>query len=366
VSVPLLDLHDLGLRQTGNETWARSLSRALFEHDGPGSYDVAVTREVDGGQLARLPAGHVERVSTSSLRRLLVDLPAALRRRDSTALLVQYTAPVTRVPSVVAIHDLSFEDPRARDWLSPAQRARFRATIRASVHRAAHLLALSGATRDDLVRRYGVDPARVTVAPAAVDPSFAERLVAGTRPARSGPATVLVVGNLVPRKNALVVARAVRLLRDRGADVRLRVVGRVPPAGRREAEEVTRLLGDAVELSGFLGDDDLAGAYLSADVLAFPSWYEGFGIPLVEAMTAGTPVVASDRTSLPEVVGDAGLVVPADDPEAWATALAEAVDPDRGAVLATLGRERALTFTWTGSAATVSQVLHRVARPPAG
>jgi glycosyltransferase involved in cell wall biosynthesis len=231
MSVPMLDLHDLGLRQTGNEVWARSLGVALLEHGGPGSYDVAVTSHAPPADLHRLPARAVEQVSTSSVRRLTLDLPAALRRRCSSAVLVQYTAPFTSVPAVVAVHDLSFEDPRAGEWLTPLQRTRFRLTIRASVRRAAHLLALSGATRDDLVRCYDVDPARITVATAAVDPVFAQLLTGSPRLARSGPPTVLVVGNLVPRKNVPVVARAVRLLRDRGEDVRLRVVGRGPPAG---------------------------------------------------------------------------------------------------------------------------------------
>jgi glycosyltransferase involved in cell wall biosynthesis len=234
------------------------------------------------------------------------------------------------------------------------------------VHRAAHLLALSSSTRDDLVRFYGVDPSRVTVATAAVNPVFAQQLASTIRPDRSGPATVLVVGNVVPRKNVPVVARAVRLLRDRGVDMRLRIVGRVPPAGRQEADDIARLLGEHVELSGFLADDALAEAYRSADVLAYPSLYEGFGIPLVEAMTAGTPVVASDRTSLPEVVGDAGLIVPADDPAAWAEALAAALDPGRAADLSARGRARAAAFTWSRSAAKVSSLLAAVAAEHAG
>jgi glycosyltransferase involved in cell wall biosynthesis len=366
MTVPMLDLHDLGLQQTGNEVWARSLATALFAHDGAGSYDVAVTRSATDAVLARLPARRVDRVSTLSLRRLALDLPRALRWRASSAVLVQYTAPLTRVPAVVAIHDLSFEDPMAGEWLGGAQRWRYRATIRASVQRAAHVLALSESTRADLVRYYGIDPARVTVATAAVDPVFAARLANSARPERAGPLTVLVVGNLVPRKNVAVVAQAVRLLRQRGRDARLRVAGRVPPAGRRTAAEITALLGEHVEITGFIDDASLAGAYLAADVLAFPSWYEGFGIPLVEAMTAGTPVVASDRTSLPEVVGQAGILVPPTDVGAWADALADAAEPARAAELVSRGRDQARSFSWSRSAATVSTVLADVGGRRAG
>jgi glycosyltransferase involved in cell wall biosynthesis len=140
----------------------------------------------------------------------------------------------------------------------------------------------------------------------------------------------------------------------------------VPPAGRADTDEIVRLLGEHVEVAGFVDDAGLAAAYLSADVLAFPSWYEGFGIPVVEAMTAGTPVVASDRTSLPEVVGSAGLLVPADDPAAWADALARAMEPTESADLAQRGRDRARGFSWADSAATVAGVVASVARERTG
>ena len=128
---PLLDLHHLGHRQTGNETWARCLSAALFEIDGPGSYDVAVTSAAPPEDVSLLPARHRVLVSGSSARRLAVDLPGEMRRLKTSAVLVQYTVPVSRVPAVVAVHDLSFEDPRASEWLPLATRLRYRASIRA-------------------------------------------------------------------------------------------------------------------------------------------------------------------------------------------------------------------------------------------
>ena len=359
--VALLDLHDLGLRQTGNEVWARSLAVALLERGGPGSYDIAVTGEAPPEDLARLPARERVPVSTSSVRRLGVDLPRALRRLETPAVLVQYTAPLTRVPTVVAVHDLSFEDPRAVEWLPRATRLRYRATIWASVRRAAHVLALSEATRSDLVRVYRLDPARVSVAPAAVDPMFAQQLGAWPED-RNGPLTVLSVGNVLPRKNLVVAAKAVRLLRDRGVDVRLHVVGIVPPEGRAIATEMATLLGDHVEIAGYASRVELARLYRTAHVLAFPSLFEGFGIPVLEAMTAGLPVVVSDRTSLPEVVGDAGLVVPAEDPSAWAEALERAVTNPESTGIRRRGQARGRAFDWARSAEIVGDVLARVAR----
>ena len=354
--VPLLDLHHLGHRQTGNESWARSLAAALFELDGPGAYDMAITSAAPAEDLAQLPARTRVLVSGSSARRLALDLPRSMRRLGTSVVLVQYTVPVSRVPAVVMVHDLSFEDPRAAEWLPLPARLRYRATVRASVRRAAHVLTVSEHSKADLVRVYRLDPARVSVVPNAVDPRLAG-LLSTTPQDRAGRTTVLVVGNVLPRKNIPVVARAVRLLRDRGDDVVLRIVGTVARSGRADARVTKQLLGDAVSMTGYVTQQQLAGELRGAHLLAFPSLFEGFGIPVLEAMAAGLPVVVSDRTSLPAVVGDAGSVVPAEDPEAWAEALRAALAPDETARLVEAGHQRAAAFTWPAAAATVSAVL---------
>jgi glycosyltransferase involved in cell wall biosynthesis len=358
---PLLDLHHLGHRQTGNESWARSLGAALFELDGPGAYDVAVTSEVPAPDLALLPARERVVVSGSSSRRLALDLPAAMRRLGTPVVLVQYTAPVSRVPAVVMVHDLSFEDPRAAEWLPLATRLRYRTTIRASVRRAAHILTVSEYSKRDLVRVYGVDPARVTVVPNAVDPRL-RQLLAAIPEDRGGRPTVLMVGNVLPRKNLSVVAQAVRLMRDRGSDVVLRVIGSVHPTGRGDAELARRLLGDAVTYTGYVTTKQLARELRTAHVLALPSFFEGFGIPVLEAMAAGLPVVVSDRTSLPEVAGQAGLVVSAEDFYAWAAALAAALDAGAAEQLVAMGHARERGFSWSRSASAVARVLVEVAQ----
>jgi glycosyltransferase involved in cell wall biosynthesis len=355
----MLDLHHLGHRQTGNESWARSLAAALFELDGPASYDIAVTSAAGPQDLARLPARHTVKVG-SSARRLAWDLPRAMRKLHTSAVLVQYTAPLSRVPAVVAVHDLSFEDPRAAEWLPLRTRLRYRATIRTSVRRAAHVLAISEYTRQDLIRLYGVAPERVTVVHAAVDPALAA-LIASTPEQRCGRTTVLTVGNVLPRKNLVVLAKAVRMLRDQGADVVLRVVGSVPEAGKAHAREMRLELGDALETTGYVTAAQLAVQYRSAHVLAFPSLHEGFGIPVLEAMAAGLPVLVADRTSLPEVVGDAGLVLPAEDAGAWAVAIRDIVKGAAGVPLVARGRQRQAGFTWSDSAALVRPILNAAA-----
>jgi glycosyltransferase involved in cell wall biosynthesis len=363
--LPLLDLHDLGNRQTGNESWARSLAAALFAADGAGSYDMAVSRALPAADAALLPAARTVRVSDSPTRRLAVDLPAAARRLGSTTLLVQYTAALSRVPTVVMVHDLSFESPQAAQWLPLATRLRYRATIRASVRRAAHVLTVSEFTKADIVATYHLRSDQVTVAPNAVDPRMAA-LLAATPETRGGRPTVLMIGNVLPRKNLPVVAKAMRLMRDRGEDVVLRVVGAVHPTGRRDEAVARSELGEHVSFTGYVSRETLACELRSAHVLAFPSLFEGFGIPAVEAMAAGLPVVVSDRTALPEVVGDAGLVVPAEDPGAWAEALSRALEPSTAAGLVTAGKLREAEFRWERSAVPVSALLGASRAVPPG
>jgi alpha-1,3-rhamnosyl/mannosyltransferase len=136
-------------------------------------------------------------------------------------------------------------------------------------------------------------------------------------------------------------------------------VGTVHPSGRADAALADRLLGDVVEVVGYVSREQLARELRSAHVLAFPSLFEGFGVPVLEAMAAGLPVVVSDRTSLPEVVGEAGLVVAAEDVSAWAVALEDALGP-AGPALVAKGRARQSEFSWNASAETVSDLLARV------
>ena len=197
--------------------------------------------------------------------------------------------------------------------------------------------------------------------PNAVDPRLTAILTA-TPESRGGRPTVLMVGNVLPRKNLPVVAKAVRLMRDRGQDVVLRVVGTVHPTGRRDEAVARSELGEHVTFTGYVSREELACELRSAHVLAFPSLFEGFGIPAVEAMAAGLPVVVSDRTSLPEVVGDAGLVVPAEEPDAWAEALSRALQPAVAADLVAAGARREAQFRWERSAASVAAVLGTTTR----
>lgn len=359
----LLDLHHLGRRQTGNETWARNICAPLLAAPGDDEYDIVVTDAARDIATA-FPARHTERVSNSSALRLTWEMPRLLKALQSDVALVQYSVPLTTTPCVLAVHDLSFEDPRAPEWIPLAARVRYRATIRASVKRAAHVLALSAHTRDDLVRLYRMPPARISVVHAAVDRKLVGLLKATPRAPRSDK--VLVVGNVLPRKNLLVVGRAISRLRTSGMDVQLVVIGSVPSGGKQIEAELRRLLAGAVSFSGYVDDRQLAIAYKSASLFAFPSLYEGFGLPVVEAMAAQLPVVCSDASCLPEVARGAALVVPAEDDAAWTEAIRRGLtDSALREDLTRRGVQRADQFSWERSAEAVRHILRSVAADPA-
>lgn len=353
----LFDAHHLGLRQTGNETWARNIVGRLEQHLPGCSVTYAVTGE--GRETLRtLTDAPFHVVSGSSARRLLFDLPSLVRQLRPDVVFTQYTTPAVRTRSVVLVHDVSFEEPSAGAWLSARTRTRYRASFRWSARLASRLLTVSEFTRQAMVRTRLVDADRVTIAPNAVDPVLAALIDAGTA-VRTGT-TVLVVGNVLPRKNLATVTAAVARLRSAGLPVRLRVVGQVPDAGAGEASQAVDLLGDAVSFTGYIEPSQLADEYLTADVLAFPSLYEGFGIPALEAMHAGLPVVVSDRAALPEVVGAAGLVVPAADVPGWERALASLLRPSRPGLAESLvakGRLRVAAYDWDTSAAVTASAL---------
>ena len=352
----LIDAHHLGRRETGNETWTRNLVAAIAPLEGSDQIEYAVT---DSGraELATLTGGlgQVHTVSERSPVRLLVDVPRIARRRRSDVVAALYAMPVTARPTVLLVHDLSLEDPEAAHWVPARWRLSHRQAIRASCHLAAHVLTPSEFTRRQVIDLLDVPAARVSVAPGATD-AHLEQLLHSTPPAPrpSSSFAVLAVGNVLPRKNLVVLAQAVRAGRDEGMDLRLRVVGSVARHGEAEARTITALLGEAVSFSGYVTPHELAAAYRSADVLCFPSRFEGFGLPVLEAMTAGVPVVVSDRTSLPEIAEDAALVVPATDYRAWLSALRLLVTaPEVAETLRRRGFARARTFSWERTAKTL-------------
>ena len=268
------------------------------------------------------------------------------------------TAWFTGLPTVLVVYDMVAFDRSLR----PSRRAGAieRATLAPALHRAAGAVCISQATADALVARYPAAAPLVSVAPLGVSPALRPPDEAPDLPERF----VLAVGTLEPRKNLprLVDAYAA-LPEDLQAANPLIVAGRI---GWEAAETLAALrdLGDRGRLVGPVSDARLAALYERCSVFCYPSLGEGFGLPLLEAMAAGAPVVTSDRSSLPEVGGDAVEYVDPTDIRSIASGLRRVLEnPSRAVELRERGKQRAAKFSWGRTAEIVVGVLEKVARP---
>jgi len=259
-----------------------------------------------------------------------------------------------RVRSVFTLHDLAFRfypqthTPLSR-WFLALMMPRF---LRA----ATAVIAVSECTRRDAIRQYGLDEARVRVIHEGVNPRFrpaTPEAIAAIRQKYNLPERyVFYVGTIEPRKNLTTLLEAYLSLKNQRSGCGLVVAG---SRGWRCQGFFRRLrelgLEGQVILPGFVPDEGLPALYSGADLFVFPSLYEGFGLPVLEAMACGTPVVCSDTSSLPEVGGDAALLVPPDDAGALAAAMQRALqDQALRAQMRALGLEQARRLTWEKAA----------------
>jgi glycosyltransferase involved in cell wall biosynthesis len=267
--------------------------------------------------------------------------------------------------SVITVHDLNFL--YYPQFLTAESRRYYSGQIKWAVRRADHILADSHSTKADLVSMLDVPPEKIGVVYLAADPTYRPLAEEEARrvSAKYGlePGYLLFVGTLEPRKNLPGLLQAYRLLRDAGTtDAPLVLVGGKGWLYDEIFEHVgTLYLTEHVRFLHDVPDADLPGLYSAAGVLTMPSFYEGFGLPALEAMACGTPVVASDRASLPEVVGEAGLLVNADDPEDIAGALGRVLtDESLRARMRERGLAQAARFTWDRAARETLSVYRNV------
>ena len=267
--------------------------------------------------------------------------------------------------SVITIHDLNF--CYYPQFLTAESYRYYNRQIEWAVRRADHILADSHATKSDLASLLDVPPDKVTVAHLAAAPIF--RPLPETQATQVAarhslePGYLLFVGTLEPRKNLPGLLQAYRLLLD--AEVTTAPLVLVGGKGWLYDEVFERVealrLSEQVRFLHGVPDADLPGLYNGARVLAMPSFYEGFGLPALEAMACGTPVVVAERASLPEVVGEAGLLVNPDEPDDVARALARVLtEKPLRARMRELGLAQAAHFTWEETARRTLEVYRRV------
>jgi glycosyltransferase involved in cell wall biosynthesis len=336
----------------GPATYAAELARALVRLGG---HDYVVfTDRPDAFAGIAIETVHVPMPTT--YHQVVWDharLPGLIRRHGvalyhGTKGIRPFRCPV---PSIVTVHDLAvYAWPETFAW---PQRWHFRLCVPPSVARAARVIADSGHARDDLVARFGLAPERVRVVPLGVAERFRTAPTAAVlervRAALGlGPALVACVGTVQPRKRIERVIDAFARIDGAARGWQLAIAGRLRP-GHTPPWTATPPAG--VRWLGPLDDESLRALYHLASVVVSGSEYEGFGLTLCEGMAAGAAVVAVATSSIPEVVGDAGLLVARSDPALLGDALARVLDD--ASLRADLGRRaaaRAATLTWEATA----------------
>lgn len=266
-------------------------------------------------------------------------------------------------PTVVTVHDLAFLRLKTH---RASRRSYLSRMTRRSVHRSTHVIAVSDFTRREVIELLGTPPHRVTAIPNGCDPAFTPlgKLEVETWRKKHDlpPLFLLFVGTLEPRKNLTGLIEAYARFR-KSQDVPLLVVG-APGWRYTPIYDIVRSLGleSHVRFEGFVSAADLPFYYAAATAFVYPSFYEGFGLPPLEAMAMGTPVITSNVSSLPQVVGDAALLISPHSREELAAAMVKIVtDETLRTTLSAAGREQASQFSWDASASSVLSILRSAA-----
>jgi glycosyltransferase involved in cell wall biosynthesis len=326
----LIDADVLGRHRTGDETYVAQLLREL----------PAVAPDLRLGAITRdpslVPSG-VEPILLSARSqelRMAVTVPLLLRHvRPALAHFVHALPLVCSPPAVVTVQDLSWErDPSV---FGLADLLTFKVFVRRAVRKAKRVLAISERTKRDLIELYRTPQGKVVVTPLAPDPAF--------RPAGEHDSFLLFVSAIEPRKQPLAAI-------DAANEVGRKLVVVGPPKDEELTAELRRR---GADVRGYVAQDELVGLYQHAACLVFPSRYEGFGLPVVEAMACGTPVVAAPEPALQEVAGDAAV---------FTDRLADGIRQvlAERARFSEAGLERAKAFSWRETARVTAEVYRSV------
>src|SRR5579863_500287 len=351
-----VDAHAIGRHLTGNEVYIRSLLGGFAEVDRRSEF---ITYVSEPGAERWIPERFtVRQVSPNPYTRLGWDLGHLIRADCPDLIHVQYTAPLlARIPLVVTVHDVSFiEHP---EYFTGIRRSQLRLTVGRTVKRASRILTVSEFSRDAILRAYDIRPEKVRVIPNAANPEFRvigrERAQNAVRDRLAFDAPFLFsVGDLQPRKNQIgLIAAFSKLLTDCPQLKHHLVLTGKETWFTPKVREAARSCGFAsrIHFTGFVSDGELLELYNACDCFVFPSFYEGFGLPILEAMACGRAVACSNTSAMPEVADGAGLLFNPHEIEEIARALADILlDAELRGRLERLGVQRAAGFTWKRSA----------------
>jgi glycosyltransferase involved in cell wall biosynthesis len=362
-----VDAHTIGCHLAGNEVYIRNLLNEYASLDAEGQYLAYVAKPKADESI---PERFLKRwVSANPFRRLGLDIPLSLRRDRPDLIHVQYTAPLfCRVPLVVSVHDVSYlEHPEYFTWFRASQ---LRITVNRTVRAAARILTPSDFSKRAIVKAYGIPEEKISVIHNAVSSAFRplqrDAAAAWVRREHNIPAPfVLTVGDLQPRKNHLGLIRAFEdLLRAHPTlPHQLVFVGKetwFSPVVRKAADKSQAA--SRIHFTGWINDDDLRQFYAACDLFVFPSFYEGFGLPILEAMACGRAVACSNTSAMPEVANAAALLFnPRSSSEITHAMRDVLLNEQLRTRLERLGTQRAAAFTWSGAAQKTLDAYYSVA-----
>lgn len=367
-----IDAHSVGAKLGGNETYAINLIEALAEIDQSNRYTLYVTKPEAIERFANRWANFSvkQTLPHSPLVRIPLTLVRELRRHPVDVLHVQYTAPpFAPCPVVATIHDLAFEHlPETfnrRSWMQ------LRLTVRRTARRAAQIITVSEYSRQDISKTYGIAPERITVTPEAA-PSYFNPITNETE-LKNVRKTYGIEGDYIlslcsiqPRKNLVRLIEAYSRWRQSNTETNY---PQLVLAGKRGwlDDKVFRVASKSpvakdIVFTGYVAEKDLPALYSGAVCFVYPSYFEGFGLPVLEAMQCGVAVIAGNKTSLPEIVGEAGMLVDPFNHEMLLQAIARVVkDVSYRNDLRRKGLLRARDFSWTTTAQLTLDIYKRVA-----
>lgn len=365
-----IDAHMVGEQETGNETYIINLIRSLSQFDNHTNYFLysphPESLEVCQPLTERF---YIRTVPTNAApTRILWGLPREAARDQVDVLHVTYVAPPkTSIPIVATVHDISYA--LFPETFSMRDKMILGTLVPRTLKKADAIITVSESSRKDIVERYGTPAEKIAVCYQPI--SAQHRQLADSAAVALAQATygiagryVLAVGNLQPRKNLPRLIRAFASVKRAGLyDGKLVLVGRSKWRESAIYDEVRELgLDDDVIFTGYVPEEDLVALYNAADVFVYPSLYEGYGLPPLEAMACGCPVVTGNTSSLPEVVGDAGIMVDPLSEDALADAIARLVgSPELRRELSQRGLQRVQRFTAEEAARVTMDVYQRVA-----
>ncbi len=362
-----VDAHAIGQHLTGNETYIKNLLTGFGSLDRQSDFIVYLARE---SAFSEIPQRFEKRlVREDPWLRLGYDLPRQLLRDRPSLIHVQYTAPlICRTPVVVSVHDISFLD--YPEYFSPFRSRQLRITVRHTVKRAARVLTPSEFSKACIVRAYGLAEDKVEVIPNGVSPAFRplDREVCARRLSQRyslPPRFILSVGDLQPRKNHVLLIRAFEDLVRTYPELPQHLVlvgkhawrsGEVLDAARDSG------MSSRIHFMNFVSDEDLVQFYGASDMFIYPSLYEGFGLPILEAMACGRAVACSNSTAMPEVADSCALLFDPRSQIEMVRAMRDLLlDGELRSRMERLGIQRASNYSWQDTARRTLEVYYEVA-----